>query len=44
MARMSRIPRSRGAVSRVLPILHGALGGQVPFSSPCFGHEPPICA
>src|SRR5260370_141951 len=36
MARMARIPRSRGAVSGVLLILLGAWGGLVPFVGPYF--------
>jgi hypothetical protein len=38
MARMARIPRSRGAVSGVLLILLGAWGGLVPFVGPYFGY------
>src|SRR6266571_8499101 len=38
MARMARIPRSRGAVSGVLLILLGAWGGLVPFIGPYFGY------
>ena len=36
MARMARIPRSRGAVSGVLLILLGAWGGLAPFVGPYF--------
>src|SRR3982074_3248835 len=36
MARMARIPRSRGGVSGVLLILLGAWGGLVPFVGPYF--------
>jgi hypothetical protein len=38
MARMARIPRSRGAVSGVLLILLGAWGAMVPFVGPYFGY------
>jgi hypothetical protein len=38
MAWMSRIPRSRGAVSGALLVLLGAWGGLVPFVGPYFGY------